>query len=346
MFLIGYTMESGSEASARKAPEHSDSAGEYVMANTDSGINSSFFEEEIRSGYLVSGKMKRIWAVQIDLLEQLKRVCSRHHLTYFADSGTLLGAVRHQGYIPWDDDIDIVMKRADYQKLIEIAPAEFKAPYFLQSAHSEVFPRGYARLRNDNTTAITAYDLDKDIHHGIFIDIFPLDNLPDDEQERSRWFKQITFFHKMIRAGVSRQTGKNETLLNNILIHVSRGVIACVGYSRAMQKYEKLCSRYDDRDTKYISYVAYSKGKKKHIWESACFDSAHEVPFEYTTVAIPDLYDSRLRTEYGDYMTPVRAGTAHGDVIFEPEIPYREYLKDHPIQELSRMLTKVKGGNV
>ena len=315
-----------------------------VMKNTDSEKNFSFFEEENRSGYLVSSKTKKIWAVQLDLLQQVKQVCTRYHLTYYADSGTLLGAVRHQGYIPWDDDIDIVMKRSDYNKLIEIAPVEFKKPYFLQSAHSEIFPRGYARLRNDNTTAITAYDLDKDIHHGIFIDIFPLDNVPDDERERDKWLKEITFFHKMIRAGVSRQIGKK--VLDNILIYISRGVIACVGYSRAMQKYEKLCSRYDDRETGYISYVAYSKGKKKHIWESACFDSAHEVPFEFTTIAIPDLYDSRLRTEYGDYMTPVRAGTAHGDVIFEPEIPYKEFLKDHPIQELSRMLTNVKGGNV
>lgn len=319
---------------------------EITMEKTDSNKQFSFLEEELRSGYLVSSKMKKIWAVQLDLLEQIKHVCSRYHLTYYADSGTLLGAVRHKGYIPWDDDIDIVMKRSDYNKLIEIAPIEFKKPYFLQSAHSEIFPRGYARLRNDNTTAITAFDLDKDIHHGIFIDIFPLDNIPDNGIERNIWFKKIRFFSKIITGGVSKQTGKNETLFNNILIYICRGVIACFGYAGAMQRYEKLCSRYNDRDTEYISYPAYSKGKKKHIWESACFDSAHEVPFEYTKIMIPDQYDSRLRTEYGDYMTPVRAGTTHGDVIFEPEIPYKDYYKDHSIQELSRMLTNMKGENV
>ena len=316
------------------------------MGRTDSAIQSAFLEEEVRDGYHVSDKMKKTWAVEIDLLEHFKRACSQHHLTYYADSGTLLGAVRHHGFIPWDDDIDLVMKRSDYNKLIEIAPGEFKKPYFLQSAHSEVVPRGYARLRNDNTTAITAYDLDKDIHHGIFIDIFPLDNLPDDEQERNKWLKKITFFHKIIRAGVSKRTGKHETLLNNILICICRGVIACFGYAGAMQRYEKLCSRYNDRDTEYISYPAYSKGKKKHIWESACFNSSHEVPFEYTTIMIPDQYDSRLRTEYGDYMTPVRAGTTHGNVIFEPEIPYKDYLKEHSIQELSNMLADMKGGSV
>ena len=108
------------------------------MEKTDSNKQFSFLEEELRSGYLVSSKMKKIWAVQLDLLEQIKHVCSRYHLTYYADSGTLLGAVRHKGYIPWDDDIDIVMKRSDYNKLIEIAPIEFKKPYFLQSAHSEI----------------------------------------------------------------------------------------------------------------------------------------------------------------------------------------------------------------
>src|SRR3712207_3357568 len=93
----------------------------------------SFLEEEIRCGYRVSAQMKRVWAVELDLLAKFVDVCERHELRYFLDSGTLIGAIRHQGFIPWDDDIDVSMPRKDYDKLWEIAQTEFSYPYFFQT---------------------------------------------------------------------------------------------------------------------------------------------------------------------------------------------------------------------
>ena len=79
----------------------------------------SFFEEEIRCGYTVSAAMKRVWSIQLELLAVFQRVCREQGLRYFAAGGTLLGAVRHGGYIPWDDDIDLVMLRADYERFLK-----------------------------------------------------------------------------------------------------------------------------------------------------------------------------------------------------------------------------------
>ncbi|MDE7248566.1 MAG: LicD family protein, partial [Lachnospiraceae bacterium] len=90
----------------------------------------SFFKEEIRSDFLVDEKRKKIWAVELQILEKIDEVCRKHHITYYAHYGTLLGAVRHQGFIPWDDDLDIAMFRDDYEKFQKIAAEEFTEPYF------------------------------------------------------------------------------------------------------------------------------------------------------------------------------------------------------------------------
>ena len=302
--------------------------------NINLKLPDGFLDEETRLDYSVSPKMKKTWAIQLDLLNELKKVCDRYGLTYFADSGTLLGAIRHGGYIPWDDDIDIVMKREDYNKLIEVGKQEFQNPYFLQSAHSEFFPRGYARLRNSDSTALTKSDLKVDINHGVFIDIFPLDNLPDDPITRKVWLKKIDLLSRLIRYGAPRRIEAYKEISKKTAIHLGKCIYSMFGYEALVKQYEKLCGKYNGVETKEISYVAYSHGKKKHIWDSRCFDSAQSVPFEFTEIMIPVGYDSRLRTEYQDYMKIVRANTAHGELILEPDIPYKEFMKDHSIHEL------------
>ena len=114
-----------------------------------------FLEEEVREDYTVPAKMKEVWAVQLDLLAELMRVCEAHGIQYYADAGTLLGAVRHRGYIPWDDDLDVMMMRPDYEKLCAAASGEFRDPYFFQTQETEPGTlREHAQLRNSMTTGI------------------------------------------------------------------------------------------------------------------------------------------------------------------------------------------------
>ena len=93
------------------------------------------FEEETRQNYLISKEMKQVWACELDLLKKLLQVCEKYNLKCWADAGTLIGAIRDHGFIPWDDDIDVAMLREDYDKLVSIADKEFAHPYFFQTIY-------------------------------------------------------------------------------------------------------------------------------------------------------------------------------------------------------------------
>ena len=113
-------------------------------------IPAGFFEGEERCGYYVSPEMKKVWAVELDLLSEFARVCKKHNLKWWICYGTLLGAVRHKGFIPWDDDVDVVMMRSEYDKLCEVSREEFRHPYSLQFYNND-----YERMQNIASGAST-----------------------------------------------------------------------------------------------------------------------------------------------------------------------------------------------
>ena len=163
--------------------------------------NTFTLDEELKDGFLITKERKEIWQVELDLLNKLYEVCKKNNIKFYADAGTLLGAVRHKGFIPWDDDMDVAMFREDYEKLIGIAKkGEFEEPYFLQSAYTEKgYARGHAQLRNSNTTAIIKSE--KDIckfNQGIFIDIFVLDGVSQDKEFLSKQKKKVEFLNRII----------------------------------------------------------------------------------------------------------------------------------------------------
>ena len=127
-------------------------------------------------------KNNRIHKLCLEMLDKFISVCEKYELNWFADSGTLLGAIRKGKIIDWDDDIDIIMPRDDYNRLLAVGQKEFESPYFFQTPQTDSLFSIHAKIRYDGTTFLTEKEYAGSHHKGIFIDIFPLDSVPDDEQ--------------------------------------------------------------------------------------------------------------------------------------------------------------------
>ncbi|MDR2410347.1 MAG: LicD family protein, partial [Bacteroidales bacterium] len=184
-----------------------------------------YLKEEVRDNYFVSSDMKKVWYIELDILKEFIKVCNKYNLRYFADGGTLLGAIRHKGFIPWDDDIDIAMLREDYDKLVKIGPKEFKHPYFFQTPYTDkYYYQGHAKIRNSNTTGISRHEFNKKFNRGIFIDIFPLDNIPDHNRHFIIQQRQIRFFYKLFTNRFRYDRVVNKTFKRN-LVHFFVNII-------------------------------------------------------------------------------------------------------------------------
>lgn len=298
------------------------------MVSVDIQIPEEFLDEEIRCNYTISKEMKQVWAIEMDMLRKVDEICQKYHLTYYADSGTLIGAIRHKGFIPWDDDIDLVMKRADYNKLLEVASKEFHDPFFFQTTYSDIeYIRGHAQLRRSDTTGAILSDVNRKFNRGIFIDIFPLDNIPDNKLMFKLHKIRISLLWRLLYEYYYDETMEH-SWKGKIFGSISRLFYKIVDYKRLFHHYEKVCSKYNCQKTKCLSYISYSNGKEKHLWEEEWFSAFHRVPFEFMDIIVPDGYDERLRKEYGDYMIIKNIPTSHGGVILNTDIPYTELLQD------------------
>lgn len=144
-------------------------------------------------------RLKKVQMVELEILLEVDRICKENGISYFLDFGTLLGAVRHQGFIPWDDDIDIGMPRDDYEKFIKIASSKLKKEYFLQNIESEKeCPYLFSKIRKNNTVFLQSSMINLNINQGIFIDIFPYDYFPNVSKKKIICIKILKRIHGLI----------------------------------------------------------------------------------------------------------------------------------------------------
>lgn len=306
------------------------------MVNLRCEFPPNFFEEEEKCGYIISAQMKKVWAVELDLLNEFSRVCHKHSIPFYICDGTLLGAVRHKGMIPWDDDIDVMMFRKDYEKLCEIGSKEFKYPYFFQTEYTDKGAlRGHVQIRNSETTAILKSELNlkRDFNQGIFLDVFPMDNVPDDKNERCKYLQRAKKLYVRYRKKAARGAYYKFRFRKNLLMMAYEFLIHMLyqiypffsyfDYEQAYEEYELFSKSYNNVDTKDIIIAPFYKQIRKRLW----FNDIIYLPFEFLSLPAPSMYDDVLKNTYGNYHKYVIGTSLHGGIMFDTEKSYKEYLK-------------------
>ena len=301
-------------------------------------LPAGFFDEEERLGYRVSSEMKKIWAIELELMEELDRVCSRLNLRYFLDSGTLLGAVRDGHFIPWDDDIDVILLREDYDTLIQKGEHLFSQDYHLQCAYTDVdYPRGHAQLRKKNTCAMIPYEAKHvKFDQGIFIDIFVLDGVTTDEQKLTGQFKDKNrIMWKMETVGIPASTKPLNTIIKKVLRAYYKLTAAPI--KDLFKKYEEICKRYNSSD--YVDKIMFRETVDAVIpLEREWYAETVMVPFEGGLFPAPIGYEEVCKAYYGDnYMIPAKAPSAHGSTILDDTRSYKQVLKEMKNKRISKM---------
>ena len=304
-------------------------------------IDPSFYVEEVRCDYTVSEEMKKVSAVELDLVAEFQRVCEKYGLVYFADGGTMLGTVRHKGFIPWDDDIDLMMMRDQYDKLCEVAPKEFKDPYFFQTEYTDPSSlRGHAQLRNSDTTGISKAEMEgvHKFNQGMFIDIFPVDAVPDDDALLEKMLKNIARNLLTARklaaiSDVYSPAPKNKVFRNAVkktLYTIFSGPgRRFIDYDKYYDRYEKECRKYNSLKTKRVAKYFFVPFMRSQIWMREDFDSSIPMQFEMLELPVPVGYKRIMDTFFGkDWMTPKKVATTHFGVFYDVNKSYRDYLEE------------------
>ena len=279
----------------------------------------------------MSIKMKEIRAVQMKMARYLFSVCDKYGLKIWAEGGTMQGAVREKGYIPWDDDMDLMMLREDYDKLISVADKEFSSPYHLQSfGRDRHYYRGHAQMRCDGTAAILPDDIWKPYHQGIFIDIFVYDSVPDeDTPEWNRALERADFIQDTLMS-TSLHSGRITSLKTYVKCFKSCVYCLMHGRHKLIKEYDDLFRQFDVEENKRLGAPSFRRiNRQRWIQRKEWYREGEYMPFEDMQVMVPVEYDKALKAQYGDdYMTPVKEPNIHGKVIFDTERDYKVVLKE------------------
>lgn len=152
-------------------------------------------------------KLRELQITQLEILEYVDEFCKKHEIKYSLYAGTLLGAVRHKGFIPWDDDLDICMSRDDYNRFIELWDNEIHEKFLLQNKeNTPSFTQSFTKIRKKNTLFIQEDDLDKDYSKGIFIDIFPIDRIPNGNFNKKLFQLKCMIYQLMMREFIPKNS--------------------------------------------------------------------------------------------------------------------------------------------
>ena len=294
------------------------------------GILYSELEDEVRDGFYVDSLMKCCWKSQLQVLKKVEKICRKYNIQYQAEWGTLLGTVRHGGFIPWDDDLDISMKRQDYEKFIKIAQKELPKGYQVINYHTD---KDYwdAMCVISNSGAISMdYDFLEENANFPFsagLDIFSMDYIPVDKQ-RAEILKILVKNVENVTT-VYRNGGATEEELEQALVQLEEMCHRKIDRNGDLreQLFDLMVYLYTickEEEAENVAMVSVWAKSENNVYPKEYYAKTTELPFEDSTIQVPIAYDSILKRKYGDYMRMVRKGGSHNYPYYKKQIQILE----------------------
>jgi phosphorylcholine metabolism protein LicD len=307
-------------------------------------ISMDFFRDEVRNGFFIPTAVKQVWAAQLQVLDVIETICRKHDITYFADWGTILGTVRHGGYVPWDDDMDICMKREDYTRFKEAAKTELPKDFRIHDyEHQEDHWLFLSRVANSVHINFEPEHM-KQFHNFPYIagiDIFVLDYLYKDEQQekqRCEEVKHIIAVADSIIAGEIAQPVKEANLIqleekyhktfNRKLDNRHMGIEL---YRLAEEQMARVPKEESDRMAQIFPWgLLGNRGQDREYYEKFV-----RLPFENTTMPVPADYHRILSGKYHDYFKIHKVWSGHDYPYFEGQRKNLQAVADFKLPEFT-----------
>lgn len=282
-----------------------------------------FLKAEKRDGFLVDKSRKMLWKIELDIMEEIDSICKKHNIKYSILGGALIGAIRHKGFIPWDDDMDIGMLREDFNKFIEIAPSELGSQLFLQTGiNDEGYYDVIVRVRDKNSTGICRKDYDRNVNNGVFVEIYPFDAV-----NPNKFLYMIQHFEiKALNAVLHFSCyQKANSFVEKLKLCAAKISVKIFGKEKIYNHMCKVASKYNNCGFKYVDELV-THYNCRYLYEDMA--ETVDVPYEYLKLSIPKGYDRCLKTTYGNYMEmpPVEKRIEHHNkiVYYDPFHPYTD----------------------
>jgi lipopolysaccharide cholinephosphotransferase len=253
-----------------------------------------------------TSELSKIHELQLLLMSEVRRICEEYHISYFLIAGTLLGAVRHKGFIPWDDDMDVGMFREDYDRFLSACATELdENKFFLQTLHTD---KGYglcfAKLQLKGTRFVERNAADTTAAKGIYIDIFPFDNAPEEDALRGKHDRRTYLLKRLLLAKLGYRTCNGTQPLKRFVYCLLAFYTKFCTQEKLIAKLEKEIKRYNGTRTERVVAIGGSYGYRKETVRREWFAQTVIMPFEGEEFPVPAAYVPYLENLYGDYMTP------------------------------------------
>lgn len=277
------------------------------------------------SGVGMENIAEKVREIQLEMALEVKRICNEHNIKYSIVAGTLLGAVRHKGFIPWDDDLDIGMLRSEYDKFIKACEKELRDEYFLQTWESDLgFALPIAKMRKNGTKFIEKNSANASLHNGIYIDIFPFDNVPVGRIKLFVQNRSTYLLKRMLLIRMNYKLWQENEIVKKILYKLLKIFSYIFSVKQIKEILIKRMTAYNDNYSEKVVAFGGSYGYRKETINKKWLSNLIEIDFENEKLSAPFNYVEYLTYFYGDYLTPPPENKRYNrhdiiDVRFEEE---------------------------